>query len=144
MGRPLNKRFFGRLPDADEAAENPLNDASFNIKAIVKVGSNATSQNGYLIRQKSRDRFLVNDLKTGTKRTVGGTGTGNVGICTLVNAAPGALTANQMAIQGRLPSGQYINIKHFYNRTCRDFNNVRYKWTVTDDSTETTIQLTAI
>jgi hypothetical protein len=63
MGRPLNKRFFGRLPNADETAENPLNDASFNIKAIVKVGSNTTSEGGYLIRQKSRDKFLVNDLK---------------------------------------------------------------------------------
>jgi hypothetical protein len=144
MGRPINKRFFGRLPNADETAENPLNDTAMNIKANVKVGSNSVSESGYLIRQKTRNKFLVNDLKTGTKRKVGGSGTGNVGVCKLVNASPAALTADQMTIQGRLPSGVYINLAHFYNRTCRDFNNNRYKWTTVDDSTETYINLTAI
>ncbi len=144
MGRPINKKFFGRLPNADETAENPLNDTFYNIKINVQVASNAETASGYIIRQKSGDKFLVNDLKTGTKRTTSGSGTGNVGVCTLVNGTPGSLNANEMTIQGRKSDGQYVNIKKLYNRTARDFNNVRYTWSVTDDSTETTLQLIAI
>jgi hypothetical protein len=144
MGRPINKKFFGRLPTPDETAENPINDTFYNIKINVQVASNAESAAGYIIRQKSSRKFLVNDLKTGTKRSTAGAGTGNVGVCTLVDGVPGSLAANEMVIQGRKSNGQYINIKKIYNRTARDFNNNRYTWTITDDSTETTLQLTAI
>jgi hypothetical protein len=144
MGRPINKRFFGRLANADETAENPVNDTFFNIKLNVQVASNAETESGYIIRQRSSSKFLVNDLKTGTKRSTAGAGTGNVGVCTLVNGTPGALSANQMTIQGRLPDGQYVNVKKLYNRTCRDFSDNRYKWAIVDDSTETTLNLTAI
>ena len=144
MGRPINKRFFGRLPNADETAENPINDTFFNVKINVQVASNAETASGYIIRQRSSNKFLVNDLKTGTKRSTAGSGTGNVGVCTLVNGVAGSLNANEMTIQGRKSDGQYVNIKKLYNRTARDFSNNKYKWTITDDSTETTLQLTAI
>jgi hypothetical protein len=144
MGRPINKRNFGRLANAADTAGMPYSDSLFNIKINVQVASNPETESGYIIRQKSGNKFLINDLKTGTKRTTAGSGTGNVGVCTLVNKAAGALAADEMAIQGRKTDGQYVNIKKLYNRTARDFNNVRYTWTVTDDSTETTLQLTAI
>ena len=144
MGRPINKRNFGRLANAADTALMPYSDSLFNIKINVQVASNAESAAGYILRQRSANKFLVNDLKTGTKKTPSGSGTGNVGVCTLVNGVAGSLNANEMTIQGRLPSGTYINIKKFYNRTCRDFSNNRYKWSVADDSTETTLNLTAI
>lgn len=144
MGRPINKRNFGRLANSGDTLAAQNSDSFYNVKINVQVASNAETASGYIIRQRSSRKFLVNDLKTGTKRTTSGSGTGNVGVCTLVNGTPGSLNANEMTIQGRKSNGQYVNIKKLYNRTCRDFNNVRYKWTITDDSTETTLQLTAI
>ena len=133
MGRPVNKRRFGLLDDGT------------NITINCKVGSNAASAQGMILKQRSVNKFLVNDLKTGTKKTAAGAGTGNVSVCTLVNKAQGALSANEMSIDGVVAGGaQGIKIKKLYNRTCRDFSNNKYKYTVSDDSTVSLLVLTAI
>jgi hypothetical protein len=134
MGRPVNKRNFGLLDDGT------------NFTVNVQVASNAESEQGYILRQRSVNKFLVNDLKTGTKTTVGGSGTGNVGICTLVDKASGSLDANEMSIQGTLDdgTGSQVRIKKLYNRTCRDFNNNRYTYVIQNDSTASIMVLTAI
>ena len=134
MGRPVNKRNFGLLDDG----------TNFTINC--QVGANSESESGYILRQRSVNKFLVNDLKTGTKTTVGGTGTGNVGICTLVDKASGALGDSEMSLQGTISGtgGNQVRIKKLFNRTCRDFNDNRYKWEIQDDSTESILVLTAI
>jgi hypothetical protein len=99
---------------------------------------------GYIIRQRSVNKFLVNDAKDGTKQTAAGAGTGNVGVCTLVDKADGALGANEMSIMGYITGGSQVRIKKFYNRTCRDFSNNKYKWAVSNDSTASLLVLTAI
>jgi len=134
MGRPVNKRNFGLLDDGT------------NFTVNVQVASNTESEQGYILRQRSVNKFLVNDLKTGTKTTVGGSGTGNVGICTLVDKASGSLDANEMSIQGTLDdgTGSQVRIKKLYNRTCRDFNNNRYTYVIQNDSTASIMVLTAI
>ena len=134
MGRPVNKRNFGLLDDG----------TNFTINC--QVASNSESESGYILRQRSVNKFLVNDLKTGTKTTVGGTGTGNVGICTLVDKVAGGLGANEMSIQGTLDdgTGNQVRIKKLYNRTCRDFNNNRYTYVIQNDSTASIMVLTAI
>lgn len=146
MGRPLNKKWFGLLANADDARFAPLNDTFFNIAVNVQVGANAESEEGYILRQRSTNSFLVNDTKTGTKKTPAGTGTGNVGVCRLVDKASGTLGANEMSIQGTLDdgTGTQVRIKKLYNRTCRDFDNNRYTWAIEDDSTETVLRLTAL
>ena len=149
MGRPINKRYFGKLADADDDVLYPLSgDTFFNITIAVQVASNAETASGYILQQRSSTRFLVNDLRTGTKRTPSGSGTGNVGICKLVNSPAGSLGPDEMAIVGYIAGagvgGEPIRIKKLYNRTCRDFNNVRYKWTIQDDSSVTALILTAI
>ena len=146
MGRPLNKKWFGRLADADDTRFAPLNDTFFNIAINVQVAANAESEEGFILRQRSSRKFLVNDNKEGTKITPSGSGTGNVGVCTLVDKASGALAANEMSIQGTLGNGTgtQVRIKKLYNRTCRDFANNRYTWVIEDDSTETVLRLTAI
>ena len=146
MGRPINKKWFGRLADADDARFAPLNDTFYNIAVNVQVGSNSESEEGYILRQRGTSSFLVNDTKTGTKTSPSGSGTGNVGVCTLVDKASGALGADEMSIQGTLDdgTGTQVRIKKLYNRTCRDFNNNRYTWVIEDDSTETVMRLTAI
>lgn len=132
MGRPINKNKFGLLDDGT------------NITINCQVAANAESAIGYILKQKSSRKFLVNDLKTGTKTTPSGAGTGNVGICTLFDKADGALDANEMSVQGQFASGAQVRLKKLYNRTCRDFNNTRYKYTISNDSTTSTIVLTLI
>ena len=143
MGRPLNKRYFGTLA-ATDGGTMPQGDSFYNLTINVQVGSNSETQTGYILSQRSTNKFLVNDLKTGTKQTPSGTGTGNVGVCTLVDKADGALGANEMSIMGQLTDGSQIRIKKFYNRTCRDFSDNRYTWEIQDDSTATLLVLTAI
>jgi hypothetical protein len=147
MGRPLNKRWFGRLADAEDARFAPKNDTFFNITVNVQVGANAESESGYIIRQRSTTKFLVNDNKEGENFALGDTGAeGNVGICKLVDKASGALAANEMSIQGTLSdgTGTQVRVKKLYNRTCRDFNNNRYTWAIENDSTETILRLTPL
>lgn len=144
MGRPLNKRWFGRLADADDTRFAPLNDTFYNLTINVQVGSNSETATGLILRQKSSNKFLVNDLKDGTKTTPSGSGTGNVGVCTLVDKADGTLGTDEMSIVGEVSTGGRVRIKKLYNRTCRDFNNNRYTWTIQDDSTATLLVLTPI
>lgn len=145
MGRPLNKRWFGWLDDADDSTLAPKNDSFYNITINAQVGSNAETASGLILRQRSTTKFLINDTKAGTKKTPNGSGTGNVGVCKLVDKAAGALAANEMSIYGYVSgTGSPVRIKKFYNRTCRDFNDNRYTWEVQEDSTETIIVLTAI
>lgn len=145
MGRPINKRNFGLLANADDTRFAPANDTFFNLTINVQVGTNSETATGYIIKQRSTRKFLVNDLKTGTKLTPSGSGTGNVGICTLVDKADGSLGANEMSIMGQIAAtGEQVRIKKLYNRTCRDFSDNRYKWEIQDDSSATLLVLTAI
>jgi hypothetical protein len=141
MGRPINKRFFGPLATANDPLNAPKNDTEFNITVNVKVGTNTVSENGYILAQRSTRKFLVNDTEDGTKRTLGGAGNGNVGVCTLVDKPSNTLAANEMSIQGYIAGsdGNQVRIAKIYNRTCRDFNNNRYTWETDDDSTTATI-----
>ena len=129
MGRPLNKRFFGLLDDGT------------NITVNCQVGSNAESAVGYILRQRSQKRFLVNDAKDGTAVLPGGAGTGNVGVCQLVNKADGALDANEMSIMGEF-NGQGVRIAKLTNKIAVDYNGNRYKWSVVNDSTTSILSLT--
>ena len=146
MGRPLNKRYFGPLDDADDPLNAPINDEKFNIAINAKVGTNTMSETGYILAQRSTNKFTVNDTKDGTKRSIGGTGTGNVGVCTLVDKSSDQLGNNEMSIQGYLAnsSGTQIRIAKLYNRTCRDFDNNRYTWETQEDSTATIFVITPL
>ena len=134
MGRPLNKRFFGLLDDGT------------NITVNCQVGSNAESTEGYIVRQRSPKRFIVNDKKTGTNKLVGateaGNSQGNVGVCQLVDKADGNLAANEMSIMGYNAAGQGIRLAKLFNKIVVDFNGNRYKWSVVNDSSTSLISLT--
>ena len=134
MGRPLNKKFFGLLDDGT------------NIKVNCQIGSNAESEVGYILRQRSSKRFLVNDKKTGTNKLAGdteaGNSQGNVGVCQLVDKADGNLAANEMSIMGYTANGTGVRIAKLSNKIVVDFNGNRYKWSVVNDSTTSLISLT--
>jgi hypothetical protein len=134
MGRPLNKKFFGLLDDGT------------NITVNCQVGSNTESAVGYIVRQRSPKRFIVNDKKDGTNTQVGdteaGNSQGNVGVCQLVDKADGSLADNEMSIMGYTAAGVGVRIAKLFNRTVVDFNGNRYKWSVVNDSTTSVISLT--
>ena len=123
LGNTVNKRKFGALADGT------------NITINCKVGSNAASVVGMIKSQRSATKFLVDDAKDDS---------GNEGVCTLVAKASGSLGANEMSISGQVVGGGGVFITKLYNRTCRDNNNNRYKYTITDDSTVSYLALTAI
>ncbi len=131
MGRPLNKRFFGLLDDGT------------NITVNCQVGSNTESAVGYIVRQRSSKKFLVNDTKDGTNKLAGDTGVqGNVGVCQLVDKADGDLAANEMSIMGYTANGTGVRLAKLSNKIVVDFNGNRYKWSVVNDSTTSLISLT--
>ena len=69
MGRPLNKRYFGTTAlGGDETGEG-------NLTVAVKVGTNAATELGIILSQRSETTFRVDDNPAGT---------GNEGVCTLV------------------------------------------------------------
>ena len=133
MGRPIKKSFFGWLDDGT------------NITVNCQVGANAESEVGYILRQRSPKRFLVNDKKTGTNKLAGdteaGNSQGNVGVCQLVDKADGTLAANEMSIMGQVANGSQVRLRKLTNKVATDFNSVRYKWSVDNDSTTSTIIL---
>ena len=129
MGRPLNKRHFG-------ATEGSVGTEGNNLTVMCKIAANSTVANGVILSQRSATKFNCHDDPDGTS--------GNTGVCTLVDKAIGALGANEMILQGFVAGGNGVNIRKVQNRTMIDFNNNRYTWTVTDDSTANVLVLTAI
>lgn len=129
MGRPLNKRHFG-------ATEGSAGTEGNNLTIMCKVAGNSAVGNGIILSQRSETKFNCHDDPDGTS--------GNTGVCTLVDKAIGALGANEMIIQGFTTGGDGVNIRKVHNRTMTDFNNNRYTWAITDDSTANVLVLTAI
>lgn len=92
MGRPVNKRYFGKLPDADDPTFAPQSgDTFFNVRVNVQIGAATESTIGYILAQKGSAKFLVADgavvndenLVTGTKyviNAVGNTDWASVGV----------------------------------------------------------------
>jgi len=124
MGRPINKRYLGRTAtDPTTGIENEE-----RLTAIVKVGANTAADDGIVLSQRSETRFRVNDNPDGS---------GNTGICLLVNKAnPGD---NEMVLEGYIAGDTEtaaIRIRKMYNRTCTDFDNNRYTWTIDDITTQ--------
>jgi len=132
MGRPLNKKYFGAsandLIGDDKSSESVLT-------VSVKVGSNSASALGIILSQRSETKFKVDDAADGS---------GNEGVCTLVNKATGDLGDNEMSLQGFVDGEGAVYIRKVMNRTMVDFDNNRYTWEIQDDSTANILVLTAI
>lgn len=125
MGRPINKRYLG---------SGDTNDSAFPV--IVKVGTNAVSETGFIISQRAETLFVVND-------NAGDPDNGNQGSCRLVDKTTPA--DDEMVIQGFVTgSSEPVNIRKLHNRTVIDFDNNRYDWEIQDDSTANILVLTPI
>ena len=120
MGRPVNKRYFGAT-GVDATPKLPirfkLGDVVYEGKILKQVGS-------------SRYRVSTDDNTTALGRTV------LTNTSTPANNGEGALIG--------FHNGQATPIKRLYNRRAKDFNGRYFKWSLSDDSTETLMILTLI
>ena len=79
MGRPLNKRFFGKEGVGPTASGNEIK---------VKFHNGSAVKEGYIVKQKGSKRFVVEEI-----------GTGGTFTCTLATGKlPAALASGEMSI----------------------------------------------
>ena len=126
MGRPINKRWFGTTGTGTGTGKFTGN----NLPIRFKLGG--TVYEGYITKQTGSNRYRVS-TDDGTTAT---------GTVYLKNAI---LPANngEAALVGFF-NGSATLIRDLRSRIAIDYSGVRYKWTLSDDSTETLIILTAI
>ena len=134
MGRPINKKYFGVLGQ-NSTPHIPVEAAGFANK--VQITEDATAD-VYIVKQKSARRFLVQHAEDNSQY-----------VCKLVNKAyddSSAVVAGEMVIVGYVDGngGNKKRIRSLTNKVATDFNGVRYKWSLTDDSSTTILVLTAM
>jgi len=122
MANKLSKKYFG----ATGSASTP--------HLPIRFKSGGTVYEGFIVNQVSARRF-----KCSTDN-----GTTAVEICKLVQGTNSDPVNNGEATLVGLLNGSPITLRKINFRTVADFSNNRYKWSLSDDSTETLIILTAI
>jgi len=132
MGRPINKKYFGVLGQ-NSTPHIPVEAVGFAGKDQITEDSTADV---YILKQKSARRFLVKHAEDGDEA-----------ICKLVNKAyddSTAIVAGEMVIVGYINGSQKVRLRSLTNKIATDFNSVRYKWSLTDDSSTSILILTAM
>jgi hypothetical protein len=122
MANKLSKRYFG----ATGSAATP--------HLPIRFKSGGTVYEGFIVNQVSARRF-----KCSTDD-----GTTAVEICKLVAGTNSDPANNGEATLVGMLNGSPVTLRKINFRTVADFSSVRYKWTLSDDSTETLLILTAI
>ncbi len=126
MGRPLNKRWFGATGTGTGTGLFTGN----NIPIRFKLGG--VVYEGYITKQTGSSRYKVS-TDDGT------TATGTVYLTNAVTPA-----SNGDAALVGLYNGQATPIRDLRSRMAIDYSGRRFKWTLSDDSTETLLILTLI
>jgi hypothetical protein len=122
MANKLSKRYFG----ATGSASTP--------HIPIRFKSGGTVYEGFIVNQVSARRF-----KCSTDD-----GTTAIEICKLVQGTDSDPANNGEATLVGLLNGSPVTLRKINFRTVADFSSNRYKWTLSDDSTETLLILTAI
>jgi hypothetical protein len=128
MGRPINKRYFGATGTGTGTGLLTGN----NLPIRFKTGG--TVIEGFISKQKGSRSFLCSNDASST-----------TAVCLLTagtNSDP--VNNGEAVLLGLLNGSQPISIRRLTNRIAIDFSSNRYKWTLTDDSTETLLILTAM
>jgi hypothetical protein len=122
MANKLSKKYFG----ATGSASTP--------HLPIRFKSGGTVYEGFIVNQVSARRF-----KCSTDN-----GTTAVEVCKLVEGTNKDPVNNGEATLVGMLNGAPVTLRKINFRTAADFNSNRYKWTLSDDSTETLLVLTAI
>jgi hypothetical protein len=112
MGRPLNKRYFGT-------------GAGNQIKTRFQL--DGTEYNGYIVSQRSTNRYLVSD---GT----------HTGICTLVDKADDSLADNEMNVEVLLDDGTFARATKIYSRVAI-VGGAKVSWNFDANSTDSAARM---
>ena len=128
MGRPINKRYFGATGTGTGTGLLTGNNLPIRFK------SGGTVYEGFIVKQVGSCRFLCsNDAASVTAKCVLTAGTSS-----------DPVNNGDAVLLGLLNGSRPISIRRLTNRIAIDFSSNRYKWTLTDDSTETLLILTAM
>ena len=129
MGRPLNKRWFGTTGTGTGTGLLTGNNLPIRFK------SGGTVYEGFIVKQVGSRRFKcsTDDGTTAVAKCLLTAGT---------NSDP--VNNGEAVLLGLLNGSEPISIRELTNRIAIDFSSNRYKWTLTDDSTETLLILTAM
>lgn len=129
MGRPINKRYFGTTGTGTGTGLLTGNNLPIRFK------SGGTVYEGFIVKQVGSRRFKcsTDDGTTAVAKCLLTAGT---------NSDP--VNNGEAVLLGLLNGSQPISIRQLTNRIAIDFSSNRYKWTLTDDSTETLLILTAM
>jgi hypothetical protein len=130
MGRPINKRWFGATGTGTGTGLLTGN----NLPIRFKTGGSVLE--GYIAKQKGARTFLCNADNVSPPAA-------NVR-CKLVAGTNSDPANNGEATLVGILNGAPVTLQKLTNRVATDFNGVRYKWTLEDDSTQTLLILTAM
>jgi hypothetical protein len=138
MGRPIKKKFFGNT-GVDATPTIPVYSA--NITGTELFGDQGAGGGGdslYIVKQKGARRFVVASKDDPAE-----------GVCKLVNKAGDessavVLALGEMTIVGYTTGGSAKIIQKMTNKVATDFDGVRYKWSVSDDSTTSVLVLASM
>lgn len=122
MANKLSKKFFG----ATGSAATP--------HLPIRFKSAGTVHEGFIVNQVSARRFKCSTDDTTTA----------VEICKLVAGTNSDPVNNGEATLVGMLNGTPVTLKKINLRTTCDFASRRFKWTLSDDSTETLLILTLI
>ena len=129
MGRPINKRYFGATGTGTGTGLLTGNNLPIRFK------SGGTVYEGFIVKQVGSRRFKcsTDDGTTAVEKCLLTAGTGS-----------DPVNNGEAVLLGLLNGSQPVSIRRLTNRIAVDFSSNRYKWTLTDDSTETLLILTAM
>ena len=97
MGRPLNKRLFGKAGVGPTASGNEIKVNFHNGTAV---------KEGYIVKQKGSKKFVCEEIETAGEFT-----------CTLTTGKlPAALTAGEMAISFKMDDGETYGVSKIAGR----------------------------
>jgi hypothetical protein len=130
MGRPINKRYFGTTGGDGATVFTPT-----GANLPIRFKSGGSVYEGYIVKQKAARRFLCS-TDDGTTAQLN---------CKLVQGTNSDPTNNgEATLVGLVNGSQPVTLQKLTNRIAVDFEGKRYAWTLSDDSTETLIVLTAL
>jgi hypothetical protein len=114
MGRPVNKRNFGK-------------GTGNQLKTKFKVGG--TEYEGYIVSQRATRKFRVRSMNDAV-----------TAICTLVDKTPGELANGDMVVVVRLDNGTTGRATKIYNRVAI-VNGVKVPWNFSSSTTDGAVQV---
>jgi hypothetical protein len=130
MGRPLNKRWFGNIGTGTGTGLLTGN----NLPIRFKTGGSVYE--GYIQRQEGARTFIcaIDNLSPPL-----------AGIrCKLVAGTNSDPVNNGEATLVGMLNGNPVTLQKLTNRVATTYSGVRYKWTLTDDSSQTLLILTTM